>query len=223
MNYHIDFDLDFKRNPYSGKLIVLEGLDTSGKSTQAKKLLEALRARGKTVFLTKNPTRVGEIGELIHRILQKEVKVPPAAIQYLYSADREVQQEEIIKHLKNGEIVITDRYFWSGVPYGLADLKDFPLEEEAKIILVAQSMLSHYHSFVLPDYTFYLQISIETAIERLSKMHKVREIYEEEGVFKRVKMGYEWLLKEFKDEIIVINGENTEEEVLEEIISKIKL
>jgi dTMP kinase len=221
MKYHVEFDIDFKRNSYSGKFVVLEGLDASGKTTQVQKLADALTKQGKAVYLTKNPTREGEIGNLIHRILQREVSVPPAAIQHLYSADREVQQEEIIKHLKKGEIVINDRYFWSGVPYGLADLKDLSIEDGARIVLVAQSLLSHYHSFIVPDNTFYLKISVNEAVRRLSEMQKVKEIYEEKAVIERVKAGYDWLIKEFKDEITVINGEQDIDKITEEILSYI--
>ena len=221
MNYHVEFDLEFTKNPYKGKLIVLEGLDASGKTTQVKLLAEELIKRGKKIYLTKNPTREGEIGNLIHRILQREVKIPPVAIQYLYTADRETQQEEIKEHLKNGEIVIMDRYFWSSVPYGLADLKDLSLEKDAKIIAVAQSLLSQYHKFIIPDYTFYLSIGVDEAMQRLGKMSKIKEIYEEKEVIERVKMGYDWLLKEFKNEITVINGEQDMNRITEEILNHI--
>ncbi|OGH05271.1 MAG: dTMP kinase [Candidatus Levybacteria bacterium RBG_16_35_11] len=217
MKHKIQFELEFKKNTYPGKLIAFEGMDASGKTTQAKRLANYLTEKGEKVFLTKNPTREGEIGVLIHKILQKQVKVPSVAIQYLYSADREVQQIEIVERLKKGETVITDRYFWSAVPYGLADLKDASVEDAAKIILVAQSILSHYHGFIIPDYTFYLEVSVNEAVKRLSEMHKIKEIYEEKELFERVKQGYDFLIGEFKDEIIVINGERDEEEVTEEI------
>jgi dTMP kinase len=220
MKYKINFELEFIKNPYSGKLIAFEGMDASGKTTQAKKLFEALISQGKKVFLTKNPTREGEIGTLIHRILQKEVEIPPSAIQYLYTADREVGQVEVVERLKRGEMVITDRYFWSAIPYGMADLKDLSLEEIARIMLIAQSILSHYHGFILPDYTFYLDISVEEAVNRLSKMQKVKEIYEEKEVFERVKAGYDWLAKEFKDEITVIDGKQQVDKITEEILNR---
>jgi dTMP kinase len=223
MKYKVNFEIDFKRNPYDGKLIALEGMDASGKTTQAEKLFEVLKAQGKKVYLTKEPTREGEIGGLIHRILQKEVMIPSAAIQYLYSADREVQQAELVEHLKNGEIVITDRYFWSSVPYGLADQKDLSIDDGAKMILVAQSVLSHYHGFIVPDYTFLLEISVDEVMERLSKMKKNKEIYEERDVIERVKKGYDWIANEFKDEIILINGSKRESEIAEEILNKLSL
>jgi dTMP kinase len=219
MKYKINFEIDFKHNSFPGKLIAFEGIDASGKSTQVKKLSEFLKQKGEEVFLTKNPTREHEIGTLIHKILQKEIKVPPVAIQYLYSADRAVQEIYVTERLKKGETVITDRYFWSTIPYGLADLKDASIEDTAKIRLVADSLLSHYHGFILPNYTFYLEVSVETALQRLNKMDKFKEIYEEKASIERVKAGYDFLVEKFKDEIIVINGEQPEEKVTEEIIS----
>jgi dTMP kinase len=222
MKYHVDFDLEFKKNPYPGKLIALEGLDASGKTTQVQKLADYLEKKGEKVFVTKNPTREGEIGTLIHKILQKQLTVPSVAMQYLYSADREVQQEEIIEHLEKGETVVTDRYFWSAVPYGLADLREADVENTAKIILVAQSILSHYYGFIVPDKTFYLQISVGQAVERISKQHEVKEIYEEKGLLERVKTGYDWLEKEFPDEIITINAEQDVDKVTQDLVKNLQ-
>ena len=53
MKYHIEFNLDFKRNIYPGKFIALEGIDGSGKTVEAHLLAKALRKEGKEVFLTK--------------------------------------------------------------------------------------------------------------------------------------------------------------------------
>ena len=74
MKYHIDFDLDFRRNPYKGLYIAIEGIDGSGKTTQVKKIKEYFEHRGKTVFLTKEPSDEGEIGILIRKILQANLR-----------------------------------------------------------------------------------------------------------------------------------------------------
>ena len=54
---------------------------------------------------------------------------PPVAYQYLFAADREIQQEEIIGYLKEGKAVISDRYFWSSVAYGIADREGMDYED----------------------------------------------------------------------------------------------
>ena len=68
MNYNVSFDLDFKRNEYPGKFIVLEGIDGSGKTLQSQLLADNLKNLGKKVYLTKNPTD-SEIGKFIRSAL----------------------------------------------------------------------------------------------------------------------------------------------------------
>src|SRR5438034_352106 len=116
--YTVSFDIDFKRNTYPGLFIALEGIDGSGKTTQARRITSLLEQQGKNVFLTHNPTD-GIIGKMLRKILNGELKLSPVSFQYLYSADRQLQQEEILQHLEREETVITDRYFWSAVAYGI--------------------------------------------------------------------------------------------------------
>src|SRR5207253_2723229 len=114
MKYHVSFDIDFRRNIYPGKLIALEGIDGSGKTTQVERIAQILRQKDKKIFLTTNPTD-GVIGRMIRDALNGKIKLSPVSWQYLYSADRQMQQEEILPRLEKGETVITHRYFWSAV------------------------------------------------------------------------------------------------------------
>jgi len=220
MKYHIEFDIDFKRNAHKGLLIAVEGIDGSGKTTQAEKVAEFLQKQGKNVCVTKNPTN-SVVGKLIRQFLSGELHLPTVSFQYLFSADRQIQQqEEIIPCLTKGQSVITDRYFWSAVAYGIVDRMG-EKENNGKLILVAHGILSMYHQFILPDYTFYLDISIESAMKRLSHMHKEVEVYEKKEKLERIREGYQWLIKTFPKEIIVIDGEKPVEEVTKEIINKL--
>ncbi len=223
MNYHLDFDIEFKRNPYPGRYIVLEGIDGSGKTTQIERLYEYFTKQGKEVVRTREPRKdEGLIGELIQKILNGKTQVPAVAIQYLFSADRGMHHAELIEPaLKMGKIVISDRCFWSAVPYGVLDLEEDFSDNTAKYILVSQSILSMYHQFIAPDVTFYLNIPVERAMDRLSKKPHDKEIYEEEKKILKAKEGYDWLLKEFPDEFKVIDGAQPVEEVTKEIIIQI--
>jgi dTMP kinase len=223
MKYHLNLDIDFQRNPYPGRYIVLEGIDGSGKTTQIEKLYDYFTTQGKEVVKTREPRKdEGLIGELIQKILNGKTTVPSVAIQYLFSADRGMHHAELIEPaLKEGKIVISDRCFWSAVPYGVLDLKEEFDSNTAKYILVSQSILSMYHQFIAPDMTFYLDIPVERAMERLSKMTQVKEIYEEKQKILKAKEGYEWLLREFPAEFKIINGTMSIDEVSGEIISKI--
>ncbi|MBI4091901.1 MAG: dTMP kinase, partial [Candidatus Levybacteria bacterium] len=120
MKYSVSFELEFRKHNYPGRLIAIEGIDGSGKTTQVRKAVEILKEKGVESVYTKEPTD-GEIGKLIRRILVGEKKFEPASFQYLFSADRVEHQEEIFELLKKGKIVVSDRYFWSSVPYGALD------------------------------------------------------------------------------------------------------
>lgn len=215
MKYNVSFDLEFKRNPYKGKFIVLEGIDGSGKTTQIQILEEALKKKNVSVFLTKNPTD-HPIGKMIREVLAGTQKIPATARQYLFCADRVVQEEEIIERLKKGETVISDRYFWSSVAYGMAD-KDVKDER----LLTAYSILSFYNEFILPDLTIFLDVDVDTAVSRFSTKEKL-EIYENKAFITKVKVNYDFLLKKFPEEFTIIDSRNDLETVSKEIIKKVE-
>lgn len=224
MKYHVEFDIDFKRNPHKGLYIVVEGIDGSGKTTQVDKLAEYFRAQGKEVVHTREPRKdVGLIGELIQKILHGKTKIPPVAFQYLFSADREMHHEDLIlPSLKEGKVVVSDRCFWSVVPYGITDRGGKLDENTGQYLLVAQSILSMYHQFTVPDYTFYLDLSLETAMERLKEHRgKKKEIYEDKAILKKTLTGYHWLLEKFPKEFTVIDASRPVEEVTQEILKKL--
>ncbi len=225
MKYHTEFDIDFRRNTYGGLYIVVEGIDGSGKTTQIARLAKHFQKQGKEVIVTGEPRKdKGIFGKLIQEILLSKKKIPSVAFQYLFSADRAVHQEDvIIPALKSGKIVLSDRCFWSAVPYGIMDhimgINDGKYSYEmGKVILAAQGILSMYHQFLLPDKTFYLDISLDTAMSRIQKADKAIEIYEDRRKLEKIMLGYQWLCREFPKEIQVINGENSVEEVTKEII-----
>lgn len=209
MKYHVSFDLDFKRNIYPGKFIVLEGIEASGKTTQVAKLGEKFP----NAVLTKNPTN-SQIGTLIrNEVLGGHSKIPPVAYQYLFAADREIQQEEIIGYLKDGKTVISDRYFWSSVAYGIADREGLDYEDWENVSLTSFSILSMYHQFVLPDLSIYLKISLEESLRRIQGSEKHTEIYDNPKMNVKIQKGYQWLLEKFPEEFKVLNAELSEEDL----------
>lgn len=222
MKYHVEFDLDFKRNPYEGKLIAIEGIDGSGKTTQAEELKKYFKKNGNGTFFTKNPTD-GEIGKFIRQILRGQKHFSPVSFQYLFVADRAYQQYEITEHLKKGNMVITDRYFWSSVAYGAEDRDiDFSKGASAGVLLSAFGILSTYYQFIVPDMTFYLKISPETALKRIAKERDDKDIYDQKSKLVNIANGYEWLIKKFPEEFIVVDGEKSIGEITKEILGKLK-
>lgn len=222
MKYHIEFDIDFKRNTAEGLYIAVEGIDGSGKTTQVERLVEVLKSQGKEVIQTREPRKgVGLIGKLIQDILHGETEIPSVAFQYLFSADRQIHHQELIlPALKEGKVVISDRCFWSAIPYGLLDVNETIGKDTISQKLVAQSILSFYHEFTVPDITFYLEVGLDTAIERITKGDGANEIYEDKGKLARAIEGYKWLLTEFPEEFTVIDANKGVDSVAEEIKEK---
>lgn len=224
MKYHIDLDIDFRRNPYKGLYIALEGIDGCGKTEQTEALESYFTSLNKKVVITHEPRKSNTIfSNLVHKILLGEVKLSPIALQYLFSADR-VQNhlETVVPALKSGKIVISHRSFWSIVPYAVSDLEPKLYDNTAKFLLVANSVLSMYHQFILPDYTFYLDISVEEAMKRLKKRkNKQKEFYEKKGKLKKHIIGYQWELDTFPKEFTIIDGNQSVDTVTQSIIKHI--
>ena len=224
MKYHVEFDVELRKNPYKGLYIALEGVDGRGKTTQLTRLHAYFKRDGREVVGTREPRKQeGVIGDLIQKILQGKTKIPPVAFQYLFTADREMHHAElVIPALKAGKVVVTDRCFWSAIPYGLLDKKSDLDENTVEYMLAAQGILSMYHQFVVPDYTFYLDIPLDVAMKRILAEGETNEIYEERDKLEKVIKGYKWLLKEFEKEFVVIDGQKGVEEVTGEIVASIK-
>ncbi|MBI1982473.1 MAG: deoxynucleoside kinase, partial [Candidatus Levybacteria bacterium] len=117
--------------------------------------------------------------------------------------------------------LVSDRYFWSAVAYGMADRQGTKYEDNGHVLLAIQGILSMYSQFIMPDITFYLQTSVDTALSRLAKMTKEKELYETREKLEKIYQGYEWLVSQFPKEITVIDGEKTVGEVTGEILNKI--
>ena len=103
----------------SGYFITLEGPDGSGKSTQAARLAEHLRARGYDVLLTREPggTPIGDqVRQVLHSLHNTEMH--PRTEILLYSASRAQHVYQIIRpHLERGGVVVSDRYYDSTLAY----------------------------------------------------------------------------------------------------------
>src|SRR4051812_32706774 len=100
--------------------IALEGIDGSGKSSQAKLLAEKLEAKGHKIYQTLEPTD-GYIGSILLDILRGKRKADHRIIATLFAADRldHLLNEGygIVQKIKDGYTVITDRYYFSSYAY----------------------------------------------------------------------------------------------------------
>ena len=102
--------------PYPGFLVVLEGIDGAGKSTQAKLLGERLTARGQRVVLSREPT-MGQWGKLLRESAQTGRLSIEEEVELFLKDRREHVNELILPRLREGCVVIVDRYYFSTAAY----------------------------------------------------------------------------------------------------------
>ena len=103
-----------------GLLIAFEGLDQSGKQTQAERLRDRLTARGRTVRLLSFPDYGTVIGAEIGSALRGERHYSADVMQLLYVANRYEYKDTIADAIRNGVVLVCDRYLASSVAYGEA-------------------------------------------------------------------------------------------------------
>ena len=103
-----------------GHLIAFEGLDQSGKQTQAERLLAAFRAAGRGAEFLTFPEYTTAIGTEIGHALQGERDYDPDTLQLLYIANRFEFRPQILRWLDDGRMVVCDRYLASSIAYGQA-------------------------------------------------------------------------------------------------------
>ena len=100
-----------------GVFICIEGLDGSGKSTQAKLLTKKLNKAGYNAIYTAEPSQ-GKIGKFIRKRLFEQARMPTTAEALLFAADRiEHVQNQVAPALEEGKIVVSDRYVYSSLAY----------------------------------------------------------------------------------------------------------
>ncbi|EDW61632.1 uncharacterized protein [Drosophila virilis] len=108
-----------------GALIVFEGCDRCGKTTQNRQLFELLTGKGVDTMQTNFPDRSTAIGNVINHYLQNNQELSDEVIHLLFSANRWERMNSIKKDLLAGTTVICDRYAYSGVAYSVAKGLDF--------------------------------------------------------------------------------------------------
>ena len=137
-----------------GELIAFEGLDQSGKQTQAEAVRDHLASRGAACQLMSFPDYETPIGEELYRALHGARDYPAAVMQLLYVANRYEARGRMQAWLAAGTTIVCDRYVASSVAYGEAQGLD-------------PAWLGDIQKFLpRPDLTILLDIAPETAVTR---------------------------------------------------------
>lgn len=103
-----------------GALIVFEGADRAGKSTQCTMLAEYLSSQGIDAEVWRFPDRTTPIGMLIESYLTNKTEIDDAAVHLLFSANRWEKHKAMLAKLATGTTIIVDRYAYSGVAFTAA-------------------------------------------------------------------------------------------------------
>jgi dTMP kinase len=200
-----------------GLLISFEGGEGSGKSEQAKRLHRNLRSRGLPAVLTREPGGT-RLGERVREILlhAPDVALTPEAQALLFTAARAQLVREVIRPaLMGGTHVITDRFFDSTLAYqGYGHGTDLDALRALARVAVGD---------VVPDMTFLLDVPIEVSLARMRDRPTAWDRFESGGpeFHRRVRDGYLALAREEPGRIVVISGERTEDEIAQDIASRV--
>ena len=149
--------------------VAFDGIDGSGKSTQARMLHEYMGGREKTI-LTAEPTN-GKIGQLLRSYLRGEEKVDDRTIQLLFVADRSEHVREISSYIYAAS-VISDRYVLSTITYGMAAGLD------KKWLIELNS------GFIVPDHTIIIDVDANEAMNRVERRTAKKNGKEKSGAGK---------------------------------------
>lgn len=192
--------------------VVFEGIDGSGKSTQAKLLAEHLRKKDKEVLLVEEPGGTS-VGDVIREVLlDKGSRIDPLTELLLYEASRSQLVQEVIKPaLEEGKVVIADRYSISSLAYqGYGRGIDLKLIKELNKIATAG---------LEPDMVFLLDLPAEEGLVRVGRRDRIESA--EIEFHHRVRRGYLKLIAQHERGYL-IDGRKGREEVFQEVLLSLK-
>lgn len=182
------------RRARRGRFLVLEGLDGAGTTTQAERLAAWLRARGRRVHVTAEPSR-GPVGVLVRQVLAARVgggagrAFDPAALALLFAADRRDHlASEVEPALARGIDVVSDRFTLSSLAYqavALSGRRPFGPRRSPMAWVQELNRLAR-----APDLTVFLEVSPAAALARRRAASAERDLFEVPAFQRRVARAY---------------------------------
>lgn len=188
-----------------GWLIAIEGLDQSGKETQAQLLRDWLKTQGFKARVLGFPDYGTSIGEEIARALQGEREYGPDVMQLLFIANRYERKPDIDRWLTGGLMLVCDRYVASSLAYGEAHGLDAAWLRETQRFLPR------------PDVTVLIDIAPEVAVTRKAVD---RDRYERDlEMLARVRLSYQQQAAD--DRWIVVDGDRDKDTIAYDVASAV--
>lgn len=197
--------------------ITFEGLDFSGKSTQAKMLHEYLKSKKISSVLLREPGGT-TISEKVREIIldREHIEMTPLTEFMLFSASRSQLVSQVIKpHLKKGFVVICDRYYDSSTAY-----QSYGGKMELKQVLEVNDIAT---GGLKPDMTILIDIAPKAAFSRANLRGNAKDRMENKNLayYNKVYKGFKDIANRNKKRFVVIKGSLTISEIHNSIIEKV--
>jgi dTMP kinase len=197
-----------------GRLIVLEGIDGSGTTTQTERLVAHLRQQGRTAVSTREPSG-GPIGRLLREVLLGQHRMPGGApvdgraMALLFAADRlDHLQREVEPTLTEGSDVVSDRYLMSSLAYQAEEA------DREWVALLARGVRP-------PDLTILLDIPVAVAAQRRLLAGRPEERYDADSYLGRVADNYRRLARA-AEAAVILDGSASRDEVAVAVVAAVQ-
>jgi len=195
----------------TGRLIVFEGIDGAGKTTQVRRAARALREKGLEVVKLVEPSG-GPYGRKIREMARGSVRrLSPEEELELFILDRRDDVERnILPALRRGDIVLLDRYYYSTMAY------------QGALGLDPETILEKNSFAPRPDLVLYLAIDVDEALRRIERSRKGNtDLFERREYLERVKAIFDDLARRFEN-FRTIEGTADEETVARRVLEAIE-
>jgi dTMP kinase len=193
-----------------GAFIVFEGIDGSGKSTQARLLAARLQDAGVPVHQTAEPTN-GPVGTLIRNGFNRRVDLDDRVIASLFVADRldhiTNAHDGMLGIVERGTTVVCDRYHLSSQAYQASDVGSDWIASSNSIST----------DLMLPDLTIYLDVSPEVALERLASGRTTTDRFEVDERLRAARERYAEAIAAAAEVVVTVDADRATDELADAV------
>lgn len=198
--------------------IVFEGIDSSGKTTQAELLKNSLIANKEQAVISPEPSN-GIIGNLIRQALKQRIvfskdrELFDRQMAYLFAADRHDHLyndvDGVFKLIADNYHVISTRYYFSSLAYNCDSVEQFDFIQKLN------------DRFPDPDLTIYIDLPIEVSLKRLQERSS-QEIYETKAKLTKVRKQYQQIFSTYQGKAIAIDGTQDPQIIHQQILGVVQ-
>ncbi|MGF1590326.1 MAG: dTMP kinase [Pleurocapsa sp.] len=198
--------------------IVFEGIDSSGKTTQAELLKKYFLAQEEQAVISPEPSN-GIIGNLIRQALKQRIVFSrerdlfDQQMAYLFAADRHDHLyndiDGVFKLIQNNYHVISTRYYFSSLAYNCDSVEQFDFITKLN------------DRFPNPDLTIYIDLPIEVSLSRLQE-RSLQEIYETKTKLTKVRKQYQQIFAEYDGRAIALDGTQDPQQIHSLIVKAVQ-